>query len=91
MDTVPPYSTEAQALQPGIYQHYKGNRYKVIGVARHSETLKEMIVYKALYKSRFPQGSWWVRPQEMFLEKVRVGEVLHSLRPSLFASSPSPA
>lgn len=50
----------------GTYRHYKGNMYEVIGVAKHSETLEELVVYKALYGD----GQLWVRPKEMFLEKV---------------------
>ena len=50
----------------GIYRHYKGNEYKVEGVAKHSETLEEMVVYRALYG----EGGLWVRPKEMFLESV---------------------
>ena len=52
----------------GKYHHYKGKEYEVIGVARHSETLEEMIVYRALYGDR----ELWARPLEMFLEKVEV-------------------
>ncbi len=55
-------------LQIGKYQHYKGKQYEVIGIARHSETLEELVVYKALYK---PEGeNLWVRPLKMFLENV---------------------
>ena len=50
----------------GIYKHYKGNRYKVEGVAKHSETLEEMVVYRALYG----EGGLWVRPKGMFFEIV---------------------
>ena len=49
-------------LKPGLYQHYKGNHYEVIGVARHSETEEELVVYRALYGER----GLWVRPREMF-------------------------
>lgn len=52
----------------GRYRHYKGNEYEVIGVARHSETLEEMVVYRALYG----EGGLWVRPKVMFLETVIV-------------------
>ena len=52
----------------GIYEHYKGNRYEVIGIAKHSETLEEMVVYRALYG----EGHTWVRPAGMFLEDVEV-------------------
>ena len=54
----------------GKYKHYKGKEYEVIGTARHSETLEEMVVYKALYQ---PEGeNLWVRPAKMFLEEVEV-------------------
>ena len=57
----------------GKYQHYKGNYYEVIGVARHSETLEELVVYKTLYDSKdFGKNALWVRPLKMFLEKVEV-------------------
>lgn len=53
-------------LQLGIYEHYKGNRYEVIGVGKHTETLEEMVVYKALYG----EGQMWVRPLAMFTETI---------------------
>lgn len=57
-------------LQPGKYQHYKGKEYEVIGVARHSETLEELVVYKALYQ---PEGeNLWVRPLKMFTEILTI-------------------
>ncbi len=57
----------------GKYQHYKGKFYKVIGVARHSETMEELVVYKALYASKeFGKNALWVRPKKMFLEFVVV-------------------
>ncbi len=52
----------------GKYRHYKGNEYEVIGIARHSETLEEMVVYKALYG----EGEIWVRPAYMWEEEVCV-------------------
>jgi len=56
-----------------IYKHYKGNNYEVIGVARNSETLEEMVIYKALYDSpEFGENALWVRSKEMFLENVIV-------------------
>ena len=45
-------------VRPGRYRHFKGNEYKVLGVARHSETEEEMVVYRALYG----EGGLWVRP-----------------------------
>uniref|UniRef100_A0A7C4M070 DUF1653 domain-containing protein n=1 Tax=candidate division CPR3 bacterium TaxID=2268181 RepID=A0A7C4M070_UNCC3 len=58
-------------INPGIYQHYKGNLYEVIGLAHHSETLEELVVYRALYISKdFGKNALWVRPLAMFLESV---------------------
>lgn len=60
-------------MQPGTYRHYKGNLYEVIGTAHHSETLEELVVYKALYESPdFGKDALWVRPKAMFLETVMV-------------------
>lgn len=60
-------------INPGIYQHYKGQRYRVIGLAHHSETLEEMVVYQALYDSEdFGREALWVRPAAMFQETVIV-------------------
>ena len=56
----------------GLYEHYKQKKYRVIGLARHSETLEEMVVYEALYKNDL--GVTWVRPKTMFLENVKVGD-----------------
>jgi len=55
-------------LKPGIYKHYKGNIYEVLSTAQHSETEEWMVVYKALYGEK----GMWVRPYEMFLEKVEI-------------------
>jgi hypothetical protein len=56
----------------GVYRHFKGNLYKVLGVAKHSETLEDMVVYQALYGS----FGLWVRPLAMFEEKIeRDGKV----------------
>lgn len=65
-------------LKPGNYQHYKGKHYEVIGIAKHSETLEEMVVYKALYENETTppsaslRGALWVRPLKMFIEDVIV-------------------
>lgn len=55
----------------GTYRHYKGNCYKVIGVAKHSETLEELVVYQALYGEKL----LWARPKQMFLDKVIVNGI----------------
>jgi len=57
-------------LKSGIYRHYKGKQYEVIGVARHSETLESMVVYKALYQT--DGENLWVRPLKMFTEKINI-------------------
>ena len=53
-------------ITPGKYRHFKGNEYEVIGIAKHSETLEEMVVYRALYGD----GGLWVRPASMWNETV---------------------
>ncbi len=57
-------------LKIGIYEHYKGNRYRVIGIAKHSETLEDLVVYESLYENRV--SKLWVRPLSMFLGEVKV-------------------
>lgn len=54
----------------GRYRHFKGNEYEVTAIARHSETLEAMVVYKALYGD----GGFWVRPAEMWNELTQSGE-----------------
>lgn len=61
-----------QEITPGYYRHYKGNMYEVIGVAKHSETLEDMVVYCALYEGDFPEGQIWTRPLSMFKETIEV-------------------
>jgi hypothetical protein len=56
-------------ITPGRYRHYKGKDYQVIGVAKHSETEEDLVVYRALYGAH----GLWVRPVEMFCEKVTTG------------------
>lgn len=53
-------------IKPGRYRHFKGNEYEVLYIAKHSETLEPMVVYKALYGD----GGVWVRPAEMWNETV---------------------
>lgn len=58
-------------MRIGKYQHYKtGKYYQVIRIARHSETLEELVVYECLYKNSV--SKIWVRPKNMFLEKVEL-------------------
>lgn len=58
----------------GTYRHYKGTLVEVLGVANHSETLEQLVVYKKLEAHQgFPAGTLWVRPLKMFLENVVVG------------------
>ena len=54
------------SLQPGVYRHCKGKEYLLLGLARHSETLQTMVVYRALYG----EGGLWVRPAAMWEETV---------------------
>ncbi|MEK6858745.1 MAG: DUF1653 domain-containing protein [Nanoarchaeota archaeon] len=56
----------------GIYRHYKGNRYRVLGVGKHSETHEELVIYQALYENHHGMGSLWVRPLAMFIEEVEL-------------------
>jgi len=60
----------SMTIKPGIYQHYNGNRYRVIGVGLHSETKEELVVYIALYESELGKDVMWVRPRSMFEDIV---------------------
>lgn len=62
-DPLPPLPAEPL---PGIFRHYKGGEYRVVGLARHSETRDPLVVYQALYGER----GLWVRPAAMFSEMV---------------------
>lgn len=59
---------ESREIKIGKYEHFKGNKYEVIGVAKNSETMEELVVYRALYGNH----DLWVRPLKMFLEEVEV-------------------
>jgi cyclomaltodextrinase len=61
-------SVRPGTILPGRYRHYKGREYTVLGVARHSETLEELVVYRQEYGA----GGLWVRPAAMFAESVEV-------------------
>lgn len=63
LSPLPPHPT------PGRYRHYKGGEYRVLGLARHSESLEPLVVYQALYGER----GLWVRPAALFTGEVMVG------------------
>lgn len=63
-------SEQTELVIDGLYEHYKGQPYRVHGVVRHSETLEELVLYETLYDS--PGGKLWVRPKKMFLETVEI-------------------
>lgn len=74
-DVLPSFSSIAKSIVVGsLYEHYKGLRYKIIGVARHSETLEELVVYQALYG----ENDIWVRPIEMFLGDIVINGQLQA-------------
>ena len=68
-----PLATLAQTA-PGLYRHYKGNLYQVLGTARHSEDLAAMTIYRALYGER----GLWVRPAALFADMVEVDGVVQA-------------
>lgn len=55
-------------IKLGKYRHYKGKEYQLLSVAKHSETLEEYVVYKALYG----KCDLWIRPKNMFFEEIIV-------------------
>ncbi len=64
-------------LEKGTYQHYKGNRYEVLGVVRHTETKEKMVLYRGLYRSpdleeEYGSDPLFVRPYDMFMESVEI-------------------
>ena len=67
-DATAPEEITPEAIEPGVYEHYKGDRYEVLLVARHSETEEWFAVYRQLYGD----GSAWVRPLGMFAGSVEV-------------------
>lgn len=74
-----PSETESPLVPGGLYEHYKGKRYRVHGVARHSETLEELVYYECLYENDL--GRMWVRPRAMFLGTIEVdGQIVPRFR-----------
>lgn len=68
-----------RTIEPGLYKHYKGNLYEVVGVVRHSESLEQLVLYKALYG----EHGLWVRPFNMFVGNVEIdGKVLRRFTPT---------
>jgi hypothetical protein len=67
-ENMPPLIT----TEPGLYRHYKGMNYEVIGTVRHSETLEPLTLYRALYG----EHGLWVRPAAMFNEHVMIDGIL---------------
>lgn len=57
------------SLEPGVYEHYKGKRYEVVGIALHTESLEPMVLYKPLYET---EVKYWVRPYEMFIGTLEI-------------------
>ena len=72
------YEEAVTEIVPGLYRHFKGNYYRVLSIARHSETTEPMVVYQALYGN----GGIWVRPADMWNETVkRDGEEIRRFQP----------
>lgn len=62
------------SIKPGRYRHYKGGEYQVLDVVRHSESLESLVLYRPLYNDT----GLWVRPVNMFVERVEVNGELRS-------------
>lgn len=78
METVNGKSVNTPIIENGLYKHYKGKLYEVVGMARHSESLETLVIYRAMYDHPdYGYGAFWVRPAHMFLETVEVdGQVI---------------
>lgn len=63
-------SSQALAIKPGLYEHYKGKQYEVLGIAFNSETLEELVIYRAQYGNK----SLWARPLSVFLGEVELSD-----------------
>ena len=60
-------------LKLGKYEHYRGKQYEVVGLAKHSETLEDFVIYRALYNSEeLRTNTLWIRPKSMFFEIINI-------------------
>ncbi len=72
--------SESEITIGTLFEHYKGKRYKFLGIVRHSETLEELVLYEALYENKL--GNIWVRPKKMFFESILIdGKQTRRFRP----------
>lgn len=69
MISVPDEQLNVPYVELGMYQHYKGNKYEVIGMALDSENLQPTVIYKPLYDSKV---ALWARPYDMFVDNVAI-------------------
>lgn len=63
-----PFSIQSKSIKKEIYEHYKGNIYKVIGVGRRRESLEKMMIYQDCSD----KSKWWIRPLDLFLETISI-------------------
>ena len=82
----PPQDKNLTMIQSGRYRHYKGKEYQVIGIAKHSETEEDLVVYRALYGT----CGLWVRPAKMFDEKIEIEGKLISRFERIDDANPEP-
>lgn len=61
-----------EKIKLGRYRHFKGKEYEVIGIAKHSETLEDFVVYRALYESEFGKNALWIRTLKQFIGEVEL-------------------
>ena len=81
VEELKPFSNEATSLKIGsTYQHYKGQKYKVLSIGRHSETCEEMVIYESLYG----EHDVWVRPLSLFVGSVEIDGKAHARFKAMF-------
>lgn len=59
-----------------IVRHYKGNYYRILHTAKHTETKEKLVIYEQLYENKYPKGYVWCRPFEMFYEQIMYNDNL---------------